>query len=144
MLCKGYSQVGASVSCLVTSWDPRQSCDVSTSDTPELKLEGSVHWGMFTSWQECHCRRWEGTSRSQLCAFLGSSSTLHGTVDEIRWNMPFVKMKQKTSTPTTLESWKWNTIWGGGITDKYNPGWATDLWKFRNTEQWEGSTSKQV
>lgn len=48
------------------------------------------------------------------------------------------------STPTTLESWKWNTIWGGGITDKYNPGWARDLRKFRNIEQWEESTSKQV
>lgn len=48
------------------------------------------------------------------------------------------------SNPTTLESWKWNTIWGGGITDKYNPGWARDLWKFWNIEQWEESTSKQV
>lgn len=66
MLCKGYSQVRASASSLVTSWDPRQSCDVSTGDTLELKLEGSL------STEECLLHDKNATTGDER-AHLGAS-----------------------------------------------------------------------
>lgn len=132
---KGYnhgSQIRASVSCTAVSWDSwlsSHSCDVSTCGYLELKPEGSSHWGMFSLWQQCHCRIQKSVSRSQLSALPSSSSTLHLHYIYSAWNQmkrAFCKNQIENSHSNSHGMLKMKHFWGGGITDKCNPGWARD------------------